>query len=65
MLEALRQIAAPGPLGEDSIERVLGFARTHLGMDLAWISRTVARTQAVLDRGGPTMVYQPIVALND
>jgi EAL domain-containing protein (putative c-di-GMP-specific phosphodiesterase class I) len=162
MLEALRQIAAPGPLGEDSIGRVLGFARTHLGMDLAWISRAVgtgqvvefldgnadrfglrlgavtpefsrpcrpgagsvlaplvlpdgrlyghlaclgeeprlslarrdqeflelvaallapsitvldadrdrrarlgARTQAVLDRGGPTMVYQPIVALND
>jgi EAL domain-containing protein (putative c-di-GMP-specific phosphodiesterase class I) len=47
MFEALRQIAAPGPLGEESIQRVLGFARTHLGMDLAWITRAVSSGQIV------------------
>src|SRR6185437_16637472 len=39
--------AAPGPLGEESIQRVLGFARTHLGMDLAWITRAVSSGQVV------------------
>jgi EAL domain-containing protein (putative c-di-GMP-specific phosphodiesterase class I) len=47
MFEALRQMARPGPLGEDAIERVLAFARTHLGMDLAWITRTVGAGQVV------------------
>jgi EAL domain-containing protein (putative c-di-GMP-specific phosphodiesterase class I) len=53
MLEALRQVAAPGALGEDSVERVLRFARAHLAMQLAWISRTVGDHQVIefLDGG--------------
>jgi EAL domain-containing protein (putative c-di-GMP-specific phosphodiesterase class I) len=47
MLEALRQIAAPGPLGEDSIDRVLTFARAHLNMDLALISHSVGTEQVI------------------
>jgi EAL domain-containing protein (putative c-di-GMP-specific phosphodiesterase class I) len=47
MLEALRQIASPGPLGEASIERVLAFARTHLDMDLAWVSRRAGPGQVI------------------
>jgi EAL domain-containing protein (putative c-di-GMP-specific phosphodiesterase class I) len=47
MLEALRQIASPGPLGEASIERVLAFARTHLDMELAWITRMAGPGQVI------------------
>lgn len=47
MLEALKQLAAPAALGEDSIDRILVFARAHLGMDLAWISRTAGHWQVV------------------
>jgi EAL domain-containing protein (putative c-di-GMP-specific phosphodiesterase class I) len=47
MLEALRQIAGPTPLGEAAVERILGFARAHLGMDLAWISRASEAGQVI------------------
>jgi EAL domain-containing protein (putative c-di-GMP-specific phosphodiesterase class I) len=47
MLQALKEVAAPVQLGEASIDRILAFARAHLGMDLAWISRAAGTVQVV------------------
>jgi EAL domain-containing protein (putative c-di-GMP-specific phosphodiesterase class I) len=47
MLQALKEIAAPAQLGEASIDRILAFARAHLGMDLAWISRAAGTVQVI------------------
>jgi GAF domain-containing protein len=47
MHSALQIAARQGQFGGDAIERVLGFARQHLGMDLAWISHIVDGRQVI------------------
>lgn len=50
----LQQAVGSTPLDDESINRILNFARRHLGMDMAWISHVADGAQIVeaLDGGG-------------
>jgi EAL domain-containing protein (putative c-di-GMP-specific phosphodiesterase class I) len=55
MFEALEQV--PLQLGEESIQRILGFARKHLGMDVAWISHVIGNRQVIEYLDGDTRAF--------
>lgn len=47
MLRSIQRAGDAISLSEQEIDRVLAFARTHLGMDVAWISRTESESQVI------------------
>jgi EAL domain-containing protein (putative c-di-GMP-specific phosphodiesterase class I) len=47
MLETISKIASSAALGEGEIERVVRYVRTHLGMDVAWVTRCTSAGQVI------------------